>query len=145
MVLIAMACGKIPHWIFDMFENAGGCCIANAMNNAIKSPLFNHCSWPKAYINLQNPMNIQHPIFDLFVCSRHPMKSRNRSPSPKPQRNLRQELASFADYVSEQSWRMRSDLGRELSKPQPSSAGALPRPPVEATAMSCLVDGGFSG
>jgi hypothetical protein len=59
---------------------------------------------------------------------------------------LRQELASFADYVSEQSWRMRSDLGRDqLSKPQPSSAGALPRPPVEATAMSGLVDGGFSG
>lgn len=47
-------------------------------------------------------------------------------------KKLSEELASFADYVSEQSWRMRSDLGRELS----SSAGALPRPPVEATAMS---------
>lgn len=51
-------------------------------------------------------------------------------------KKLSEELASFADYVSEQSWRMRSDLGRDNSKPQPSSAGALPRPPVEATAMS---------
>jgi len=48
-------CGKIPHWMFDMLMLED---VANAMNNAIQSPLFNHCSWPKAYINLENPMNI---------------------------------------------------------------------------------------
>lgn len=80
-------------------------------------------------------------------------------------KKLSEELASFADYVSEQSWRMRSDLRAEgpqhapqqaqqaLQAPQAPqalgpqdppacSAGALPRQEAD---MSCLAAGCWEG